>query len=59
MHQEAVALRQPPASMIIVGSDVEGLEFASLFAELGTQVTVLEALPTLMPGTDSVLLKPL
>jgi dihydrolipoamide dehydrogenase len=38
---------------------VEGLEFASLFSEMGTRVTVLEMLPQMLAGMDDDLTRPL
>jgi dihydrolipoamide dehydrogenase len=41
-----------PASLLIVGGGVIGCEFASVFAALGTEVTVVEMLDQLVPGED-------
>jgi len=41
-------LTQIPKTLAIVGGGYIGCEFASLFAELGTKVTILEALPTIL-----------
>jgi dihydrolipoamide dehydrogenase len=41
-------LTQVPKTLVIVGGGYIGCEFASLFAELGTKVTILEALPTIL-----------
>ena len=41
-----------PASLVIVGGGAVGVEFASFFNDIGTQVTVLEYLPTLVPLED-------
>lgn len=49
---EALLLERPPASLIVVGAGAVGVEFASLFNDLGTQVTVVEALPNLVPLED-------
>lgn len=43
---------QPPASLFIIGGGVEGCEFASLFSGLGTQVTVIELQPRVLPLED-------
>lgn len=47
-------LTELPKSLAIVGGGYIGCEFASLFAELGTKVTILEALPTILAaqGTE-------
>ena len=42
-----------PASLIVVGGGAVGVEFASLYADLGTKVTLLEYLPTLVPLEDA------
>lgn len=49
---EALALDRIPASLVIAGGNVIGMEFACLFWALGTKVTVLEMLPTILPNTD-------
>ena len=49
---EALALDHIPASLVIAGGNVIGLEFACLFWALGTKVTVLEMLPTVLPMAD-------
>ena len=41
-----------PKSVLIVGGGVIGMEFASFYASLGTDVTVVELLDRLLPGTD-------
>jgi dihydrolipoamide dehydrogenase len=42
-----------PASAAIIGGGAIGCEFASMLSDLGTQVTVLEALPKILPGCDA------
>lgn len=49
---EVLALDRLPASAVVIGGGAIGCEFASMMADLGTQVTVLEALPKLLPGCD-------
>ena len=49
---ELLAIDAVPASLAIVGGGVIGCEFASVFNRLGTQVTVIEMLPQLLPGED-------
>jgi dihydrolipoamide dehydrogenase len=41
-----------PASVAVIGGGAIGCEFASMFCDLGSQVVLLEALPTLLPGCD-------
>jgi mercuric reductase len=50
---EALALTKHPASMIVIGGSAVGLEIAQFYARLGTRVTVLEAMPTLVPAEDA------
>jgi dihydrolipoamide dehydrogenase len=49
---EALELQEIPKSMAIVGGGVVGCEFACLYAALGTKVTIVEALPHLIPAED-------
>jgi dihydrolipoamide dehydrogenase len=50
---EILRLETVPESMIVVGGGVVGCEFASLFATLGTQITIVEILPRLLAGIDN------
>jgi dihydrolipoamide dehydrogenase len=50
---ELLALTALPASIVIVGGGVIGCEFASIFAELGTAVTVVEMMDRLLPEEDT------
>lgn len=47
-----LALEQIPASLVIIGAGVIGLEFACFFAELGTAVTMVEMLDRIAPVLD-------
>ncbi len=49
---DVLDLTKLPSSVAVIGGGAIGCEFASMFADLGAQVTVLEALPTLLPGCD-------
>jgi len=49
---EALSLKEVPGEMIIIGGGVIGCEFACIFAELGSQVTIVEAMPTMLPLVD-------
>ncbi|MBW7056386.1 dihydrolipoyl dehydrogenase [Paracoccus bogoriensis] len=48
----ALALKQIPKSMIVIGAGVIGLELGSVYARLGAEVTVLEYLDVITPGLD-------
>ncbi len=49
---EAVQLKQVPKSIAIMGSGAVGVEFASIFNRFGSDVTILELLPRLVPVED-------
>lgn len=49
---DALAAAELPKSIIIVGGGVIGMEFATLYHELGIPVTVIEALPSILPNLD-------
>ena len=49
---EAVNLRELPARIAIVGSGAVGVEFASIFRRFGSEVTIFELLPRLVPVED-------
>ena len=49
---DALAATELPESIIIVGGGVIGMEFATLYHELGVPVTVIEAMPTILPNLD-------
>lgn len=45
-------LREIPKSLLIIGGGVISVEFASVYADLGCQVTIVEALPRIVPNMD-------
>jgi dihydrolipoamide dehydrogenase len=49
---EAIHLAAVPKSIAIMGSGAVGVEFASIFRSYGSEVTVIELLPRLVPGED-------
>ena len=49
---ELLSLRELPRSAAVIGGGAIGCEFASMLADLGVRVTVLEALPKILPGCD-------
>ena len=49
---DALAATELLKSIIIVGGGVIGMEFATLYHELGVPVTVIEAMPTILPNLD-------
>ncbi|HLG59936.1 MAG TPA: dihydrolipoyl dehydrogenase [Vicinamibacterales bacterium] len=49
---EAIHLREVPKSLVIMGSGAVGVEFASIYRSFGSQVTLIELLPRLVPVED-------
>ena len=49
---ELFALREVPESLIIIGGGVISVEFATIYSSLGCKVTILEAMPRLVPNMD-------
>jgi dihydrolipoamide dehydrogenase len=56
---EILSLPAVPKSLIVVGAGAVGVEFASIFRSFGTEVTVLEMLPRLVPVEDEEVSKEL
>ena len=50
---EVLMLDYVPGRVAVIGGGAIGCEFASTFADLGSQVTILEFLPKILPGLDS------
>ena len=48
-----LAMERIPSSMVVVGAGVIGIEYASMFAALGTRVTVVERRPTMLDFCDA------
>src|SRR6202023_2728778 len=55
----ALDLEDIPGTLLVVGGGYIGLELGSVYAALGTRVTVVEMLPGLLPGADRDLVLPL
>ncbi|MBO5721724.1 MAG: dihydrolipoyl dehydrogenase [Lentisphaeria bacterium] len=56
---ELLSIPKVPKSLLVLGGGVIGCEFACLFAEMGTEVTVVEMLPSILPPVDRELGKTL
>jgi len=54
---EALSLQQVPKKLAIIGGGVSGLEMGTMYAQLGSKVTVIEMLDQLLPGTDIELVR--
>ena len=50
---EVLMLDKIPARIAVIGGGAIGCEFASTFADLGSEVTILEGLPKILPGLDA------
>jgi len=55
----ALELQEIPKSMLIVGGGIIGLEMATVYSELGTEVSIVEFMPQIIPGADKDLVAPL
>ncbi len=54
---EALALPEIPESLLVVGGGVIGLELGTVYAGLGSSVSIIEMLPSLLPGADKDLVR--
>ena len=55
----ALELKEVPKSMLIVGGGIIGLEMATVYSELGTDVSIVEFMPQIIPGADKDFVAPL
>ncbi|XWN35781.1 MAG: dihydrolipoyl dehydrogenase [Roseivirga sp.] len=58
-YREAMVLDQQPSSMVIVGGGAIGIEFAYFYNAIGTEVTLVEYMPRLLPLEDEEVSKEL
>jgi dihydrolipoamide dehydrogenase len=58
-YREAMTLEKQPGSMVVVGSGAIGSEFANFYQSLGTNVTLVEFLPRIVPVEDEEISKQL
>ena len=56
---DALMLSDVPKQLLVVGGGIIGLEMATVYRALGSEVTVVELMDQLMPGADKDLVKPL
>lgn len=56
-YRQALTLPKQPKSMIVVGSGAIGVEFAYFYATMGTQVTIVEFMPNIVPVEDEEISK--
>jgi dihydrolipoamide dehydrogenase len=52
---EAIHLKEVPTSLVILGSGAVGVEFASIYRRFGSEVTIIELLPRLVPVEDDAI----
>ncbi|BDU18717.1 dihydrolipoyl dehydrogenase [Dyella sp. GSA-30] len=55
----ALELKDVPKKLLVVGGGIIGLEMATVYAALGSEVTVVEFMDQIIPGADADLIKPL
>src|SRR5690606_21651587 len=58
-YREAMILQKQPKKMLVVGSGAIGVEFAYFYQALGTEVTLVEFLPRIVPVEDQEVSKAL
>ncbi len=51
--KEAVSLREVPKRLVVIGGGIIGLELGMVYQKLGSQLTVVEALPQILTGVDA------
>ena len=56
-NREILSIKEQPKSLVIIGGGVVGIEFASFFNSLETEVTVVEMLPEILYGIDAEISK--
>ena len=58
-YREAMVVKEQPSSIVVVGAGAIGVEFAYFFRTLGSEVTIVEMLPSLLPIEDEEVSKEL
>ena len=56
-YVEALEIDGPPKDFVVIGGGAIGLEMAEVYAAFGSKVTVIEMMPTILPGFDADLCK--
>lgn len=56
---DALELKQIPKTMLIIGGGIIGLEMATVYSALGTQISIVEMADQIIPGADPDLVRPL
>ncbi|MBK6979356.1 MAG: dihydrolipoyl dehydrogenase [Cytophagaceae bacterium] len=58
-YRKAMSLATQPKSMVVIGSGAIGVEFAYVYASMGTKVTIVEFMPNIVPVEDEDISKEL
>lgn len=58
-YRKAMVLEKQPKSMVVIGSGAIGVEFAYVYASMGTKVTIVEFMPNIVPVEDEDISKEL
>jgi dihydrolipoamide dehydrogenase len=58
-YRKAMTLEKQPASLVVIGSGAIGVEFAYVYASMGTKVTIVEFMPNIVPVEDEDISKEL
>jgi dihydrolipoamide dehydrogenase len=58
-YRKAMTLTKQPASLVVIGSGAIGVEFAYVYASMGTKVTIVEFMPNIVPVEDEDISKEL
>lgn len=58
-HKKVIDLNEIPKSVIVLGGNVEGVEIAALYAEMGAEVTIVEQEDRILRGNDEDLIEPI
>lgn len=56
---DALRMDDIPSSMLIIGGGIIGLEMATVYSALGTEITIVEMMDQIIPGADKDLIRPL
>ena len=52
LDEEAVSLREVPRRLLVIGGGIIGMELGGAYQHLGSEVTIVEALPNILTGVD-------
>lgn len=58
-YRKAMTLEKQPKSLVVIGSGAIGIEFAYVYASMGTEVTIVEFMPNIVPVEDEDISKEL